>query len=181
MLDRLKGSKWALVGLAVVSCCVLGQIAKPSTTAVKESAPTAAPALPTFTAVPEPTATEKPAPTDVPADSCFDEVSAWATDVTPVMQAVQEAMRQGTAGDYLGYGKSVEIAMRTYLTVPEPTCDPDVVEIHDQMSLVLQNMASVFIDINDGKTDSALAKLEAALQLIKEMNVTLDTVLARYK
>jgi len=113
--------------------------------------------------------------------SCLDETIAWATDVTPVMTGVQEAMRQGQEGDFIGYGKTVEIAMRTYLTVEKPTCDPDVVAIHDQMSLVLQNMANVYIDIANGKTDSALAKLKTAVELIKAMNVTLDEVLARYK
>lgn len=172
-----KSGKWGLIGLAVASCCVVGTIAKPSTSTTKPVAQADATAVPTEVPT-EPAPTEKPKPT---ADTCKAVVQKWADEMMTPMTLLVDAIDKGGKGDMLGYGKSLEKAMRAYLEVGKPTCDADAMEVHDKTNLAFQAYANAFIAFNANDMAESKRNIESANELLQSAVAQLKTVQAKYK
>ena len=127
--------------------------------------------------MPSPTAIPVPTPTKVPCDN---EVRAWSHDIQPILSDIVYATAQIKEADAAAYAKTVESSIRRYLAIENPTCDPDVMAIHQQLGSVLTHLAQYYIRLVDQQFELANEELAQANTTMENIIPQMKIVLQRY-
>jgi len=181
-----KGLKWGIVGLVLVSCCLLGVIVRAvggpssatnnSSTVADQAAEVAV--MPTEQPTERPTV--KPRPTVDTFAACKDDVYAWKTDTMVVINALTESMQMVANADLVTAYKRFEDVKLMYTAVAAPICDDDAMSIHERVAEVLDVTEDAFRAMARGDFATSTEKLKEAGSLANKMSGTMESINRKY-